>query len=303
MKGIILAGGKGTRLYPLTLTTSKQLLPVFDKPMIYYPLALLLMSQIKEILIISTPLDLPKFEALLGNGEDLGVEISYAKQDAPKGIAEAFIIAESFIGKDSVCLTLGDNIFYGHKLDELLKKHYNHTSGGCVFGYEVSDPTRYGVIDFDENLNVKRVIEKPKDPPSNYAVTGLYFYDHHVCEIAKSLTPSARGELEITDINQAYLEKGTLKVELLERGFAWLDTGTHDALQRASAYVQTIQERQGIQIACIEEIAYKNGWISLDKFCELAKRFEHSDYGKYLKSFIKKQKCLKNQESLLSFTF
>lgn len=303
MKGIILAGGKGSRLYPLTLTTSKQLLPVFDKPMIYYPLALLLMAKVKEILVISTPSDLPNFQSLLGNGQDLGIEISYAAQESPKGIAEAFIIAESFIGKSSVCLTLGDNIFYGHKLDEILAKYYNHDYGGCIFGYEVKDPSRYGVIDFDEDFKVREIIEKPKNPPSNYAVTGLYFYDYHVCSFAKKLKPSARGELEITDINKMYLKNNALKVELLDRGFAWLDTGTHEALQKASSYVQTIQERQGIQIACIEEIAFKNGWISLEKFSEIAKRFEASDYGKYLQRFIERQKLLKDKEALLSFSF
>lgn len=294
MKGIILAGGTGSRLFPLTLTTSKQLLPIFDKPMIYYPLSVLLMAQIKEIMIISTPHDLPKFEALFGCGKDLGVEIVYASQESPGGIAQSFIIAESFIEKQSVCLILGDNIFYGHNLDQILQKHKNHTQGGRIFGYEVKDPSRYGVIDFDEKFNVVNIIEKPQNPPSNYVVTGLYFYDHHVCHIAKALEPSPRGELEITDINLAYLKRRALEVELLGRGFAWLDTGTHDALHKASSYVQTIQERQGIQIACIEEIAYRNGWISLEKFSQIAKRYNASDYGKYLYEYIKKQTLPKN---------
>lgn len=288
MKGIILAGGAGSRLLPLTLTTSKQLLPIFDKPMIYYPLAVLLMAQIKEIMIISTSRDLPQFEAFFGSGHDLGIDIVYACQEKPEGIAQSFIIGESFIGQDSVCLILGDNIFYGHHLDEILKKHKDHSHGACIFGYEVNDPWRYGVIDFEADFRVANIIEKPQNPPSNYAVTGLYFYDSQVCSIAKKLKPSPRGELEITDINLAYLQNNALEVELLGRGFAWLDTGTHDALHKASSYVQTIQERQGIQIACIEEIAYNNGWISLKQFTQIAKRYSASDYGQYLINYIQK---------------
>jgi len=282
MKGIILAGGKGTRLYPVTLAACKQLLPVFDKPMIYYPLSVLMMAGIRSILIISTPEDLPRFQNLFGNGEHLGLSIEYASQVKPEGIAQAFIIGESFIGQDSVALILGDNIFYGHRLPELLFSCKNLEKGGMIFGYEVNDPERYGVVEFDEDLRVKAIIEKPSEPPSSFAVTGLYFYDHEVVQIAKKLKPSSRGELEITDVNMIYLQQGRLILKLLERGFAWLDTGTHDALQKASVYVQTIQERQGIKIACLEEIAYQMGFISLDQLAKLAKRHASSEYGHYL---------------------
>jgi glucose-1-phosphate thymidylyltransferase len=282
MKGMILAGGTGTRLYPNTIATSKQLLPIYDKPMIYYPLSVLMLAGIREILIISTPQDLPRFKALFGDGSHLGLVFSYAEQEKPEGIAQAFLIAEEFIGDDSVSLILGDNIFYGHQLRGLLHSCLPLIQGGIIFGYQVKDPSRYGVIEFDEDFRVKRVIEKPKIPPSSFAITGLYFYDAEVVSIAKTLKPSWRNELEITDINQIYLEQGRLQVKLLEKGFAWLDTGTFDALHKASSYVQTIQERQGMQIACIEEIAFENGWITLDQLNALAKRYHSSDYGLYL---------------------
>lgn len=282
MKGIILAGGKGTRLYPVTIATCKQLLPVFDKPLIYYPLAVLMQAGITEILIISTPHDQPRFKALLGDGSHLGLSVSYEVQTAPRGIAEAFLIAEQFIDGQPVALILGDNIFYGHDLSSVTQPCTQLQAGAIVFGYEVKDPERYGVLAFDEQNRIKAIIEKPKEPPSSYAVTGLYFYDAKVVEIARLLKPSARGELEITDINSAYLQAGELDVRLLGRGFAWLDTGTHDALQKASIYVQTIQERQGIQIACLEEIAFQQGWISLGELQMLADRAKTSDYGVYL---------------------
>ncbi|PCI91628.1 glucose-1-phosphate thymidylyltransferase [Candidatus Aerophobetes bacterium] len=282
MKGIILAGGLGTRLYPLTGATSKQLLPVYDKPMIYYPLSVLMQAKIFEILIISTRSDLPRFQALFKDGAHLGLKISYKIQENPGGIAEAFLIAEDFIGEDSVCLILGDNIFYGPNLEEMLDDVKDHKEGAVVFTYHVQDPTRYGVVAFDEDGEVIDIIEKPKIPPSPYAVTGLYFYDNDVISIAKSLQPSARGELEITDVNKVYLERKSLRVKFFGRGFAWLDTGTFDALYKASSYVQTIQERQGIQIACIEEIAYKNGWIDVAMLKGLAKVYHASTYGSYL---------------------
>jgi len=263
MKGIILAGGLGTRLYPLTLVTSKQLLPIYDKPMIYYPMSTLMEAGIREIMIISTPHDLPRFQALFKEGSELGMKISYASQEEPNGIAEAFIIAEEFIGKDPVALILGDNIFYGDHLSSILKSSGSLKKGGMIFGYQVKDPERYGVIAFNDQKKVTDIIEKPKNPPSQYAVTGLYFYDNDVVSIAKSLKPSPRGELEITDVNRAYLRRGDLQVHLFETGFAWLDTGTFEALHKASNYVQIIQERQGIQIGAIEEIAVANGWISL----------------------------------------
>ncbi len=287
MKGIILAGGRGTRLYPVTQATCKQLLPVFDKPLIYYPLATLMQAGITEILIISTPLDLPRFEALFSDGSHLGLTISYAPQHQPRGIAEAFLIAEPFIANDPVALILGDNIFYGHNMASTIKPCTELTQGATIFGYEVKDPERYGVLSLDGNQNITAIIEKPKTAPSPYAVTGLYFYDSQVASIARSLQPSARGELEITDVNNAYLAQGQLNVQLLGRGFAWLDTGTHDALQKASTYVQTIQERQGIQVACLEEIAYQNGWISLPELQILAARASTSDYGLYLQSLCK----------------
>jgi glucose-1-phosphate thymidylyltransferase len=292
MKGIILAGGTGSRLYPNTLATSKQLLPVYDKPMIYYPLSVLMLAGIRNILIISTPEDLPRFQRLFGSGEDLGLVFSYKAQLKPEGIAQAFFLAEDFIAGESVALILGDNIFYGSSLRSLLQSCSNHQHGGMIFGYQVHNPSRYGVIDFDEAFKVRGLVEKPANPPSSFAITGLYFYDHQVVSIAKSLKPSQRGELEITDVNQIYLERGQLQVKLFERGFAWLDTGTHDALHKASSYVQTIQERQGIQIACIEEIAFANGWISLEQLDSLAEKSQASEYGLYLQNLIKEANSL-----------
>lgn len=288
MKGIILAGGRGTRLYPVTQGTCKQLLPVFDKPLIYYPLAVLMQAGIREVLIVSTPEDLPRFQALFKDGSQLGISISYAVQPEPKGIAEVFVIGADFIGKDSVALILGDNIFYGHNLADVVRPCTSLKEGGIVFGYEVQDPERYGVIAFDDDGRVKDIIEKPKDPPSPYAVTGLYFYDNSVIEIARNLKPSKRGEYEITDVNVAYLQRKQLKVQLLERGFAWLDTGTHDALQKASIYVQTLQERQGIKIACLEEIAYQQGYISFEQLEALAEQASVSEYGRYLQKLCMK---------------
>lgn len=289
MKGIILAGGLGTRLYPITYSTSKQLLPVYDKPMIYYPLSVLMQAGIREVLIISTPEDLSRFQNLLGNGSDLGMSLFYAFQKEPRGIAEAFLIASSFIGNEMVALILGDNIFYGHHLGSLLKECGNLREGGVIFGYQVKDPERYGVIVFNENKEVIDLVEKPKQFLSSYAITGLYFYDQTVVEIARFLKPSKRGELEITDVNRAYLKRGKLRVHLFDRGFAWLDTGTFKALHLASNYVQAIQERQGIQIGCIEEIAFQNGWITGDQLCKLANRQRSSPYGLYLKNLISHQ--------------
>ena len=282
MKGIILAGGSGSRLYPITRGISKQLLPVYDKPMIYYPLSVLMLTGIREILIISTPEDLPIFKRMLGNGSQLGLNFSYAEQPRPEGLAQAFIIGENFIGKDTVCLILGDNIFYGHNLSLLLQKAAGLSEGGLIFGYMVKDPERYGVVEFDANDNVISIEEKPKVPKSHYAVPGIYFYDNDVIGIAKALRPSARGELEITDINLQYLHRGQLKVQLLGRGYAWLDTGTHDALQQAASYVQTIQERQGLEIACVEEIAYRLGYISAEQLKALAADMMQNEYGQYL---------------------
>ncbi|MEX0961325.1 MAG: glucose-1-phosphate thymidylyltransferase RfbA [Simkaniaceae bacterium] len=282
MKGIILAGGEGTRLHPLTLVTSKQLLPVYNKPMIYYPLATLMQAGIHEILIISSPQDLPRFEKLLSDGSSLGLKISYCVQEKPRGIAEAFIIAESFIQSDPVALVLGDNLFYGLNMERLLMESSMLKNGGIVFGYEVVNPTRYGVIAFDKNNKIVDIIEKPTIPPSNYAVTGLYFYDSKVVEIAKKLKPSKRGELEITDVNSAYLKRGELTVKLFDRGSAWLDTGTHEALHNASNFVQMVEERQGIRIGCIEEIAFQKGLISLEQFEKLAEKANQSAYGSYL---------------------
>ena len=286
MKGIILAGGSGTRLYPLTLATSKQLLPVYDKPLIYYPLSVLMQADIRDILIISTPQDLPTFQDLFKDGSHLGLSISYAAQETPRGIAEAFLIGESFIGDDHVALVLGDNIFYGHAFDSLLTSCCSLEKGAIVFGYEVKDPHRYGVVSFDEHLRVKQIIEKPQKPPSSYAVTGLYFYDNDVVSIARSLKPSPRGELEITDVSNAYLERGDLQVRLFERGFAWLDAGTPSSLQEAASYVQTIQQRQGIKIACIEEIAYRRGFITADQLDALVAPIIKSDYGIYLSKIL-----------------
>lgn len=283
MKGIILAGGRGSRLYPATFATCKQLLPIYDKPMIYYPLSVLMLASIRDILIISTPEDLHRFQKLFQDGTHLGLKISYAVQEEPRGIAEAFLIGEEFIGNEPVCLILGDNIFYGHNLGQLLSHSACLEKGAIIFGYEVKDPQRYGVMRFDEQLKVVDIIEKPAIPSSPYAVTGLYFYDSDVVQIASALTPSKRGELEITDVNLAYLKRGDLSCRLLDRGFAWLDTGTHDALQKASVYVHTIEERQGIKIACLEEIAYQMGFIDRDQLEKLAVSLSPSEYGHYLK--------------------
>ena len=286
MKGIILAGGSGTRLHPLTLAISKQLMPVYDKPMIYYPLSILMSAGIKEILIISTPHDLPHFEKLLGSGEDLGCKFTYAVQEIPNGLAQAFVIGEKFIGDDKVALVLGDNIFYGVGMDNLLKEN-NDPDGGVVYAYHVSDPERYGVVEFDENMNAISIEEKPNHPKSNYAVPGLYFYDNSVIQIAKDLKPSARDEYEITDINAEYLKKGKLKVAVLDRGTAWLDTGTFASLMQAGQFVQVIEERQGLKIGCIEEVAYRNGFITKDKLKQIAEPLVKSGYGTYLINLIK----------------
>ena len=282
MKGIILAGGSGTRLYPITMVTSKQLLPVYDKPMVFYPLSTLMLAGIRDILIISTPTDLPNYQKLFGDGGSYGVRLSYKEQPSPDGLAQAFILGREFIGDDTCAMILGDNIFYGNGLEELLKKAASRTEGATIFGYYVEDPERFGVAGFDENGRVVSLVEKPKDPPSNYAVTGLYFYDNKVAEYASSLKPSARGELEITDLNRIYLEKGSLNVELLGRGYAWLDTGTVDSLLEASSYVSVIENRQGTKIAALEEIAYNNGWIDAETLKEAARKYGKSPYGKHL---------------------
>nr|WP_315177838.1 glucose-1-phosphate thymidylyltransferase RfbA [uncultured Flavobacterium sp.] len=286
MKGIILAGGSGTRLHPLTLAMSKQMMPVYDKPMIYYPLSTLMMAGIHEILIISTPHDLPNFKKLLGDGAAIGCQFSYAEQAIPNGLAQAFVIGEEFIGNDSVALVLGDNIFFGSNMDELLQSNTN-PDGGVVFAYHVSDPERYGVVEFDSNFKALSIEEKPLEPKSNYAVPGLYFYDNSVVEIAKNIKPSARGEYEITDVNKVYLEKGALKVGILSRGTAWLDTGTFNSLMQAGQFVQVIEERQGLKVGCIEEIAWRQGFISEQQLKELAEPLKKSGYGEYLLGLLK----------------
>ena len=290
MKGIVLAGGSGTRLYPITKGISKQLIPIFDKPMIYYPVSVLLMAGIREILIISTPHDLPGFRRLLGDGSDLGVRFEYAEQPSPDGLAQAFIIGEEFIGDDTVCLVLGDNIFHGPGFRRMLRQSVENASRGLstVFGYYVNDPERYGVVEFDSDGRCVSIEEKPAEPKSNYAVVGLYFYPNSVVEIAKSIKPSARGELEITTVNQEYLNRGTLRVETLERGFAWLDTGTHDSLSEASTFIEVIEKRQGLKVACIEEIAYLNKWIDAEHVRKLAEPMKKNDYGQYLLRMIEK---------------
>lgn len=283
MKGIILAGGSGTRLYPLTMVTSKQLLPVYDKPMIYYPLSTLMLAGIQDILIISTPTDLPNFERLLGDGSNFGIHLSYKEQPSPDGLAQAFLIGADFIGDDSCAMVLGDNIFYGNGLSPMLKKAASKQEGATVFGYYVDDPERFGIVEFDKNGKAISIEEKPEHPKSNYCVTGLYFYDKYVVEMARKVKPSARGELEITDLNRMYLEQGSLDVVTLGRGYAWLDTGTTDALAEASEFVRVIENRQGVQISAVEEIAYRNGWISKEKLLESAEQYGKSSYGKHLK--------------------
>ena len=293
MKGIILAGGSGTRLYPITKGTSKQLLPIHDKPMIYYPLSVLMLAGIKEVLIISTPEDLPHFERLLGNGTSLGMHFEYKVQPSPDGLAQAFIIGEEFIGNDDVCLVLGDNIFYGHGFSDLLLKsvaNVKNESKATVFGYHVNDPERYGVVDFDTEGKAISIEEKPSQPKSNYAVVGLYFYPNSVVKIAKNVKPSYRGELEITSINQSFLEQGDLKVELMGRGYAWLDTGTHESLLEASNYIQAIEHRQGLKVACLEEIAYEKGYINTDQLKALAQPLKKNNYGQYLLARVKELK-------------
>jgi len=289
-KGIILAGGSGTRLYPVTFVVSKQLLPVFDKPMIYYPLCTLMLAGIRNILVISTPDDKPLFERLLGNGADLGLHFSYLTQDRPRGLADAFIVGRDFVGSGAVALILGDNIYFGHGLPDLLARAAGRRTGATIFGYNVRDPERYGVVEFDRNGRALTIQEKPAQPKSNYAVTGLYFYDNQVLDIAASIKPSQRGELEITDVNNAYLNRGQLYVEVMGRGFAWLDTGTHTSLLQASQFVEVLEQRQGLRLSCPEEVAFRLGYISLDDLCELAKRVGKSGYGEYLMSIYQSSK-------------
>jgi|TARA_R110001583_G_scaffold170891_1_gene324338 glucose-1-phosphate thymidylyltransferase len=288
-KGIILAGGSGTRLHPITMGVSKQLLPIYDKPMIFYPLSVLMLAGMKEVLIISTPEDLPNYQKLLGAGDQFGIQITYAEQPSPDGLAQAFLIGEEFIGDDNCCLILGDNIFYGQHFSEKLKSAAEKVSGATVFGYHVSDPERFGVVEFDDAGKAISIEEKPEKPKSNYAVTGLYFYDNDVIEVAKSIKPSDRGELEITDVNKYYLDKKTLSVEMLGRGFAWLDTGTHESLLEAGAFVHTIEQRQGLKIACLEEIAYSNGWLSKDQVRSQAEKLKKTGYGQYLFQLIESE--------------
>ena len=289
MKGIILAGGSGTRLYPLTKAVSKQILPIYDKPMIYYPLSVLMLAGMREILIISTPRDILVFQELLGNGDQLGIRIEYKVQPSPDGLAQAFLLGEEFIGDDNSCLILGDNIYYGYKFSSVLERAALQKEGATVFGYYVNDPERYGVVEFDENRNVIGLEEKPKEPKSNYAVTGLYFYDNTVVEKAKKIKPSARGELEITDLNKLYLEEGKLRTELLGRGMAWLDTGTHESLIQASNFIASIEQRQGLKVACIEEIAFHKGWINETQLEKLAKPLSKNQYGQYLLKLIEQK--------------